>query len=72
MDLNYTLGKILNDFIRKFEGKKINGDFAEFINHYYGNIKTEKGIKQYLFFDGDDVSEVVTFLNTYYPGWEEC
>ena len=40
----------------------ISGDFASFLNHYYGNIKENNVIKQYVFKEGDNKNDVIDFL----------
>lgn len=36
------------------ENDTISGDFASFLNHYYGNIRENNIIRQYAFEKGDN------------------
>lgn len=57
MDL---LGYLIHNFIE--ENDTISGDFASFLNHYYGNIRENNVIRQYVFEEGDNKNDVLDFL----------
>ena len=44
------------------ENDTISGDFASFLNHYYGNIRENNIIRQYAFEKGDNKNDVLDFL----------
>lgn len=54
------------------KNKTITAEFAEYLNHTYGNVKDGNVIKQYLFCEGDRTEDVLSFIKKYYPDlWDE-
>lgn len=60
------MSKELEEFVNETNGSVITQEFADYLNHNFGNVMENGVVKQYVFRSGDSVSDVIDFMNKYY------